>query len=473
MLDSADQQAFWEAFKKSPLFADWRGAEAGLSTQFRKIVKQSGEAIFVTGQPADALYLVGSGVVRETLKHNGNVWMQREYRPGEYFGQHALFHQTHISEAVAESPAVTVVYAIPAGVLRSAMERNPAFFEILLHETRAGRLRSIPLFRELSDAELTQLALVIQQIEYKANQEIPLDRQPGLYVIDYGQIEVTGPAVLDPKGWRLTAGNFFFTPGVTHGARCAANSARAHLDSRLLYLPAEYSERLIPAFPDVGRLVAAPLDIARELAAVPLFERLSPDRRSHLAQFVGWGFIPEQQNITTQGGVGHSFVIIREGAAITTSVDEQGRPRLQSRFDAGDSYGETSLLQGKPRDASVRAIASGCKRRSSSTPWPSRAPPPSWCRCSSAGGSTPISSVSRSARRWPTCTISRPWARWHVWRTTTPASSDSGRPEIAFGKDRTDLPRRCGIAAGDRSPSGFLASGGAGAGDGRIILSTS
>ncbi len=355
MLDPAEQQAFWEVFKKSPLFADWKGAEAGLSTQFYKVLKQAGEIVFRADERADFLYLVGSGAVLETLKHDGVVWMQREYRTGEYFGQHALFHETHISDAVARVP--TLLYAIPAGVLRSAMERNPDLFETLLHEKRASRLRSIPLLRELSDGELMRLTLVVQEIECKEGEELPLARRPGLYIVDYGQIRVTGSASFDRNDWRLTAGNFFLTEGVLYGTRCIATSARAHLPSRLFYLPGEYSDRMIPAFPDVGRLVAAPLDIARELAAVPLFERLSQEQRLHLAQFVGWGFVPEQQNITTQGGVGHSFVILREGAAIATSIDEQGRPRPKSRFDAGQSYGETSLLQGRPRDATVRAVS--------------------------------------------------------------------------------------------------------------------
>lgn len=355
MIDQAEHEAFWEVFKRSPLFADWKGAEAGLSAQFHRMDRPASAIIFHAGEMADFLYLVGSGTIQETLQHEGVIWMQREYRTGEYFGQHALFGERHISDAVALSDVV--LYAIPASELRAALERNPGLQEALLHEKRASRLRSIPLFRELSDGELMRLTLVVQEIECQANVELPLDRQPGLYIIDYGQIKVDGPAGFERADWRLTAGNFFLTEDVLYGARCAASRARAHLPSRLFYLPAEYSERLIPAFPDVGRLVSAPLDIARELTVVPLFERLDPEQRLHVAQFVGWGFVPEQQNITTQGGVGHSFVILREGAAIRTSVDEQGRPRPRDRLDAGQYYGETSLLQGKPRDATVRAVS--------------------------------------------------------------------------------------------------------------------
>lgn len=355
MMDQADRDAFWEVFKKSPLFADWKGAEVGLSTQFVKVKRLAGEVIFHVNDLANFLYLVGNGTIQETLKHDGVIWMQRTYSTGEYFGQHALFHERHISDVVALADAV--LYAIPAGEVRTALDRNPGLRETLLHEKRASRLRSIPLFRELSDGELMRLALEVKEIECKANEELPLGRQPGLYIIDYGQIVVTGPAAFERADWRLTAGNFFLTEGVLYGTRCMANNARAHLPSRLFYLPAEHSDRLIPAFPDVGRLVAAPLDIIRELATVPLFNRLEPKQQGHLAQFVGWGFVPEPQNITTQGGVGHSFVILREGAAIVTSVDEQGRPRPRSRLDAGQYYGETSLLQGKPRDATVRAVS--------------------------------------------------------------------------------------------------------------------
>jgi uncharacterized membrane protein YdbT with pleckstrin-like domain len=116
--------------------------------------------------------------------------------------------------------------------------------------------------------------------------------------------------------------------------------------------------RLIRSFPDLGQLAARPLDIAAELAKVPLFSSagMTDAHRQHLAQFVGWGFVPDGQNVTSQGAVGHSFVILRDGAAVVSSLDEQGRLRPRTYLSRGKYYGSTSLLTGKTRDVTVRAV---------------------------------------------------------------------------------------------------------------------
>ncbi len=356
MLDAADRQAFWAAFKSSPLFKDWKAAEAELSFQFDKIVRRPTQTIFRTGETAEYLYLVGDGRVQETFKHEGVIWLQREYKRGDHFGQHALFGDDQLSDAVALTDVV--LYAMPASDLRTALERNLGLYETLLQEKKASRLRTIPLFRGLSDAELVRLAQVLEEVTYAAGKELPLRDRKGLYIIDYGQVEVAGPASLERPGWRLTAGNFFLTEGVLFGQRCVATQARARMSTHVFFLPAIYSDHLIPAFRDVGLLVAAPLDIAALLANIPLFsdQRMTVEQRWHLAEFFGWGFVPDRQNITTQGAVGHSFVILREGAGVASSVDDQGRMRPHNHLQAVQYYGETSLLQGKQRDATVRAV---------------------------------------------------------------------------------------------------------------------
>ena len=116
--------------------------------------------------------------------------------------------------------------------------------------------------------------------------------------------------------------------------------------------------RLARAFPDISYLITRPLDIAEELAAVPLFNSpgMTDAHRQHLAQFVGWGFVPDGQNVTSQGAVGHCFVILRDGAAVVSSLDEQGRLRPRTYLSRGKHYGSTSLLAGKTRDVTVRAV---------------------------------------------------------------------------------------------------------------------
>ena len=149
------------------------------------------------------------------------------------------------------------------------------------------------------------------------------------------------------------------------------------------HLPLADADRLVDAFEPVRRMMEQPFDIVSYLAAVGeteqtrekfrqgslgpevqsvkrhrLFsdERLTGAHLNHLAQFCGWEFVPAEQNITTQGSVGHSFIILVDGKAVVSALDERGRPRPRNALHSGDYYGETSLLEGKNRDATVRAV---------------------------------------------------------------------------------------------------------------------
>lgn len=357
MLNEAERKEFWATFRGSPLFEKWKDAETNLSVQFERVPLKPGQFVFRAGEAADYLYLVGSGTVMQSSKQDGVEWLRRRFIAGSYFGQHALFGDRHHSDAVAETDVV--LYKMLAGDLRTAMERNSGLYETLLQEKRAGRLRAIPLLRSLSDSQIMRLCLEVKEFSFTRDQPLPLQEKPGLWIIDSGQVTVTGPASLDRPNWRLSAGNFFFSPDTQRGARCAATSATAYLPSHVFYLPAEHAERLPNAFADIGRLVARPVDIVKSLETVDLFVRegMTDGHRQHLAQFFGWGFAPERQNVTTQGALGHSFVILREGAAVVTNFDEQGRARPKNYLRPNNSYGETSLLEGQPRDATVRAVA--------------------------------------------------------------------------------------------------------------------
>ncbi|MGC8779242.1 MAG: PH domain-containing protein, partial [Anaerolineae bacterium] len=166
---------------------------------------------------------------------------------------------------------------------------------------------------------------------------------------------------LGRPGWRLTAGNFFVAPGgaVRVGQNCVADSARTRYPSHLFRFSAELCNALAEAFPDVRRLARQPLDIAGILAGVQMLQGLSAAQRLHLAQFCSWVFVPARQNITTQGQPGYGLVIVRQGQAMRSSVDERGRPRPTDMLHASAVYGETSLFEGGEHEATVRAVSIG------------------------------------------------------------------------------------------------------------------
>ena len=365
-LEPAQTRQFWSQFKDSPLFAKWPGARDNPHVDIELVPIPSDGIIYEPGDAPTYLYLIGAGSVVLSLLYKEQPWLQQPLGPGDYFGQMGLFANHYRSRAVA-APG-TVLYRMSAATLRMALDQNPGLQEELLHETRAGRLRRIPLLRDLSDDQLRWLAQLVQERNFTKGERLPLESDAGLWIVDYGQIQVTGPANphegSDWPKWGLTAGNFFFSPStdMKYGRKCIADSATAAVASRLYYLPVSAANRLISTFPGMGKMVAAPIDIAKLLAKVEFFQLATHQQQEHLAQYAGWEFVPAGQNVTTQGSLGHSFIYINDGAAVVTAIDDRGRSRPRTYLTEGDSYGKTSLLEGQPRNATVRAVTAQDKR---------------------------------------------------------------------------------------------------------------
>jgi CRP-like cAMP-binding protein len=390
----------WELFGNTPLFSQW--PEVRNEQIYRLDVRElkPGTTVFAPGDSPECLYLVGSGVIRQAVRHDnavaGPVWLELRHAAGQYFGQKALFGGNHESSAVVFQDAR--LYCMGPIDLRLAMERNADLRDYLLRESLASRLRRIPLLRSLEDNDIRWLAQAVEELTFSPGARFPLNDKPGLWIIEWGHVAVTGSASLyeqesrdaaaiaPSRPWRLTAGNFFVssTSDRSGQALCTAQTAEAELATRVFYLAPEHVKRLVGVFGDVRGILSKPLDIVevlmlvrdneqkqfsfREaLTAVGAIQAYMPRRLfsgqsmgvehfQHLAQFCGWEFVPAGQNITTQGAVGHSYVILRDGGAFIHSTDDSGRPRPRSSLGRDASYGETSLLEGRPRDASVRAV---------------------------------------------------------------------------------------------------------------------
>jgi CRP-like cAMP-binding protein/membrane protein YdbS with pleckstrin-like domain len=316
------------------------------------------QVLFTPGSPVGYLYLVVDGLVQHTYGLLGQVWFRQELKSGSFFGQQALFSDQHLSRALA--PVESLVYRLSAADVRGLLEKYPGLREFLLHETMASRLRSIPLFESLADDDIRWLASLITESEVPAGTPLPLSGEPGVHVIDWGQVAVRVPSEVGYPEKRLTAGNFFLTQGLRIGAPCAVLSAMANRKSRLLYLSNDDFYRLVRAFPEISIHLQQPIAIATEhLAGIPLLHDdplVGRGHLEHLAGYCAWAFVPGGQNISTQGSLGYSYVIIRRGAALVSAVDEQGRLRPRNTLRAGASFGATSLLEGSPRDVTVRAV---------------------------------------------------------------------------------------------------------------------
>jgi CRP/FNR family cyclic AMP-dependent transcriptional regulator len=86
------------------------------------------------------------------------------------------------------------------------------------------------------------------------------------------------------------------------------------------------------------------------LRKVPLFSGLSRRDLNLVARHTDVVRADEGKRLARQGALGEEFLLIVDGSA---RVERDGKPI--ARLDAGDFFGEMSLIDGKPRSASVIA----------------------------------------------------------------------------------------------------------------------
>jgi len=117
---------------------------------------------------------------------------------------------------------------------------------------------------------------------------------------------------------------------------------------------------------DIGIYAIEPpqTDLATEhiiarLAQVPLFAGLSREQRLALAPIVARQRAAANEVVVRQGEIGTSLFIVDSGEVVSIALDAKGERTPPRFFGPGASFGETSLLVGEPRDATIRVKEAG------------------------------------------------------------------------------------------------------------------
>ena len=90
---------------------------------------------------------------------------------------------------------------------------------------------------------------------------------------------------------------------------------------------------------------------------IPLFEKLTPAQIEHLLTLTHDFHYAKNSVILTQGERSNSLYLIIEGRLKVYATDADGRQTLLAFLNAGDFFGELSLLDDEPRSASVMTVA--------------------------------------------------------------------------------------------------------------------
>lgn len=92
------------------------------------------------------------------------------------------------------------------------------------------------------------------------------------------------------------------------------------------------------------------------LEAVTLFEGLDPESIKTIETMVIVRSIPKRTVILTQGEESSSLYLVLEGRFKAYLSDLDGREVILNFIGQGETFGELSILDGKPRSASIMAL---------------------------------------------------------------------------------------------------------------------
>jgi CRP-like cAMP-binding protein len=98
------------------------------------------------------------------------------------------------------------------------------------------------------------------------------------------------------------------------------------------------------------------LEALESLRLIPLFSSVQPDDLETIASLLIERRFPKHKTIVEEGLPGDYMYIIREGRVQVSKLSDDGREKILEFFDAGDFFGEMSLLDNAPRSASVRTL---------------------------------------------------------------------------------------------------------------------
>ena len=97
-------------------------------------------------------------------------------------------------------------------------------------------------------------------------------------------------------------------------------------------------------------------EASESLRAIPIFRGATDEDLDSLAVHLIERSFPKDAIIVDEGLAGDYMYVIRSGRVKVTKASDDGREQIMNLFDAGDFFGEMSLLDNQPRSASVTTL---------------------------------------------------------------------------------------------------------------------
>ncbi len=231
-------------------------------------------------------------------------------------------------------------------------------------------LRNIPIFKSLSDDELTQILQAPENeiVDYAQKQAIIREAEIGdcMYVVLEGTVEVSIRAVSGAREITiatLNAGDFFGEQSLLPGGTGRRNaSVRAAYDSKLLRIDKKYVLLGIEGGLDESEDITVPAFLPEEkkvhdmLHSIRLFEMTTQEELDTYRDWTEVITVGPGEFVLKESQPGEHLYVILDGVVEVFILDEDGRITILAELKPGDYFGEQALMPGGSgeRNAYVR-----------------------------------------------------------------------------------------------------------------------
>ncbi len=186
------------------------------------------------------------------------------------------------------------------------------------------------------------------------------DKGNSIFIIASGEVSIFREDEDLNELWisNLEEGDFFGEFGFfSESGRIA--SVKAVSDTTLLELSRQDLESIIKKHPGVKEVLQKfykerVLDTL--LAISPIFYPLGPEQRGMLLKSFTLKAVKKGEVVLREGEVGDNMYFIQSGE-VEVSTEKDGSSVFLAKLKPGDFFGEVSVITGKPRTATVKAVS--------------------------------------------------------------------------------------------------------------------
>lgn len=343
--------------------------------QFSSIPR--GETLFNAGDPAEAMYLIESGITRlVTFSHEGESY--DDLREGELIGQTALITgkpYPSTARAVTDLSVWSLSRADYVDLIRDAPTIKLAFARALAEglspedqSAAVERLHALPLFADADREALDAIAERLVLRHYPAGELIYSEGTPGdaMYFVESGKIKLVSDAATEAELLhRVGPGESFGEMALLTG-RTRAEAAKAIDDTTLWVLYKSEYDDLIVHHPALSLALSRALStrlgsaegefVERHLRQLNLFAGLSQTELREIAGFVKPLRFRPGESICVAGQPAQYVYIIEAGEVREVAAGPNGQTLVLDLLGSQQSFGEQAVVQSSTYSVTIQAV---------------------------------------------------------------------------------------------------------------------